>query len=643
MRIALAFVPEWRYCRQPYLALPCLAAAVRRAGHEARCYDLNLGFVDYMAGDGLDRLCCLAAGRLGSSGGMDPSSDLAWLLAADREWIRRRLKDLLDLVRDPARMDDVHGHRGAAVIVDRVWDACRALLGTYGGRAASADFQEESWERVLSAACAPGNPFSEWLERACDDIELFRPDVIGLSVAAAVQLSPAITLAAALRRRGLGPVCLGGNVVTRLTGAGRAIPELCSVFDALLPGEGETAVTAMLDRLGRGEGIAGPGVVCVDSGRVAWGEQLSPPPVAELSPPDFTDFRLDRYLAATVHLPVLAGRGCYWRRCAFCAHHSGYDGHRPRTAGTVAGELRVLAERYGVDTFSFEDDDLSPRILEGLAGQLRGGDLRWGCYARLERDFDPGLCARLAQAGCRYLFFGLESGCQRTLDRMDKGIDLASVPAVLEACRNSGIYVHLSVQSGFPGETRTEAEQTLEFIDRHHSLIDGVSWQPFRLEPLSPLGREPERHGVRAGPFAGELALYRGFDCEGGALCAQDTAELQRSLARMIVAHAPSFILNHFPAYYAYGVERGQLVSWWETAAAETRSRVAAVMTGAPVSAAPWVTVLRHDTGTLAFDWSAGTVSAVDGEIAAALLGGQSGPWRPPPRAAVLFQPGPGR
>ena len=69
--------------------------------------------------------------------------------------------------------------------------------------------------------------------------------------------------------------------------------------------------------------------------------------------------------------------------------------------------------------------------------------------------------AGLARAGCTEAWLGVESGSQKILDKMDKGIRVADVPVVRERMRRAGIRACFFIQFGYPGETLEDILSTV--------------------------------------------------------------------------------------------------------------------------------------------------------------------------------------
>ena len=159
--------------------------------------------------------------------------------------------------------------------------------------------------------------------------------------------------------------------------------------------------------------------------------------------------------------------------------------------------------------FEFTDEALPPRTLEHLADELEArGEKRFSFvgYARLERGFTKSICQKLAAAGFRKFFFGLESGCQATLDHMDKGIQASDVPSLLRNCRDAGIHFHIFSIFGFPEETEQQAMETVRFFEDNRDLLNapGVSFDvhPFGLELRTEYAEKATSLGVLISPDA---------------------------------------------------------------------------------------------------------------------------------------------
>jgi len=102
------------------------------------------------------------------------------------------------------------------------------------------------------------------------------------------------------------------------------------------------------------------------------------------------------------------------------------------------------------------------------------------------------------KAGFRLLYLGLESGCDRVLDLMEKGTDYETA---LEVCRNvynAGIWNHLYTFLGFPTESAEEAQQTIDFLINHKDIIHSFNIASFLLNKGAQVVRCPQKYGITA-------------------------------------------------------------------------------------------------------------------------------------------------
>ncbi|HVV44739.1 MAG TPA: radical SAM protein, partial [Bryobacteraceae bacterium] len=358
------------------------------------------------------------------------------------------------------------------------------------------------------------NLFAEYWERDLyPALEREAPVFTGITITNRQQILPGLLLARRLRERGYF-VVIGGALITKFAKKLPGLPAFFETFaNAVVAYEGETASIALADALAAGRDLSDiPNLLYLNNGVVRT-NRVHVEDVASLPTPDFAGLPLDRYLSPAPVLPVLLGKGCYFNKCKFCdipyINHISKKAYRLRSAETVVRDLKQLNERFACRHFEFTDEALPPRTLEHFADELqrqRQSAFHFVGYARLEPAFTGDVCRKLAAAGFRKLFFGLESGCQATLDHMDKGIQAADVPVVLRNCRNAGIHFHIFSILGFPEETPVQAQETVRFFEDHKDLLNapGISFDvhPFGLELRTEYAEKAESFGVLISPDA---------------------------------------------------------------------------------------------------------------------------------------------
>ena len=164
---------------------------------------------------------------------------------------------------------------------------------------------------------------------------------------------------------------------------------------------------------------------------------------------------------------MITSRGCPYR-CIFCLWPDTLYGRkcRMRTAENVVDEVQELVEKYGVQEIYFDDDSLTvkrDRLFE-ICDLIKRRDLKlkWFGQARVDR-VDEELLREMKSAGCYNLFFGIESGCQEILDKMQKGITLEDARKAFVACRKVGMRTQAFFLLGMPGDTLETMKQSVDF------------------------------------------------------------------------------------------------------------------------------------------------------------------------------------
>jgi hypothetical protein len=152
----------------------------------------------------------------------------------------------------------------------------------------------------------------------------------------------------------------------------------------------------------------------------------------------------------------------------------------------------------GIRNFAFIDEMISPKHFTWLAEGLKeaGLDIAYYALSKPTRDFTPQILQTMADSGCKYLLWGLESAHQRVLDLMDKGTKPEDISKLLKHAHAAGIANHVFLICGFPTETEEEFAQTIKFLEDHKDYIYAVHRGTFSLESESPIYEHQERFGI---------------------------------------------------------------------------------------------------------------------------------------------------
>ena len=348
-------------------------------------------------------------------------------------------------------------------------------------------------------------------------------ETVGISLNYLSQALPAFAMAGFLRQRFPEVrLVLGGGLTTSwLRNPGWRNP-FAGLFDLLVAGPGEEALLRL-------------------SGREA-----DPRPY----PPDYTGLPLADYLAPGLILPYAASSGCSWHRCTFCPEKAEQNPYCATAPDQVQAELRGLIRTTRPVLLHFLDNELSPKLLTALAEHPPG--VNWYGFTRINRALaDPAFCLALRRAGCVMLKLGLESGNQKVLTAMHKGIRLETAARALTALHAAGIATYVYLLFGTPAETLVEARDTLTFTVRHSQAITWLNLAVFNM-PLA----SPEANRLEVSRFsAGDLSLYtdfahpRGWGRKEVRRFLEQEFKRAPAIAAILRRDPPHFTSNHAPFF----------------------------------------------------------------------------------------------
>jgi radical SAM superfamily enzyme YgiQ (UPF0313 family) len=177
-------------------------------------------------------------------------------------------------------------------------------------------------------------------------------------------------------------------------------------------------------------------------------------------------------------LNLVASRGCPFR-CNWCAKPIYGDSFHARAPESVAEEMRQLRENCGVNHLWFADDlfGINARWIQSFAEQVRqrNAAIPFKVQSRADLLRHEEAVAALASSGCAEVWMGVESGSQRILDAMDKGIRVEQILQARDNLRRHGIRACFFLQFGYSGETWTDIQKTVELVRETHPDDIGVS------------------------------------------------------------------------------------------------------------------------------------------------------------------------
>ena len=250
--------------------------------------------------------------------------------------------------------------------------------------------------------------------------------------------------------------------------------------DVVVVGEGEETLAELLPALAargshRLHGLAGT-IFRDEAGQV-----IANPPrpqIADLDSlpwPDRAAIDLPKYVETwrTHHgmgsVNLITARGCPYK-CSWCSHAVFGYSYRRRDFLDCADELQHIHETYRPDQVWYSDDvfTINHRWLYGYAAELkrRGLKLPFETISRADRMMKEEVLETLAEMGCYRIWIGAESGSQRVLDAMQRGVTVEQVEWATKAAQRHGIEVGMFLMWGYDGEELEDIEATVEQVKK---------------------------------------------------------------------------------------------------------------------------------------------------------------------------------
>lgn len=183
---------------------------------------------------------------------------------------------------------------------------------------------------------------------------------------------------------------------------------------------------------------------------------------------------MSRYLAVwrehhgTGSVSLITARGCPYD-CRWCSHEVFGKTHRRRRPESVVDELQWLVDRYHPEMAWMADDVFTIHAgwLFQYAAELkrRGLEIPFECISRADR-LSPQVIDTLAEIGCFRVWIGSESGSQRILDAMQRGVTVGQVQTATALCKSRGVQTGMFLMWGYEGEELEDIEATIQHVKK---------------------------------------------------------------------------------------------------------------------------------------------------------------------------------
>lgn len=292
-------------------------------------------------------------------------------------------------------------------------------------------------------------------------------------------------IAEKLKRRVPGlPIVLGGH---GMVFSAETLAEKIPWADFFVKGEGEEALYRLVLALENHLGLNGvPGLVYREGGKARENPKGEPLVLDSLPLPALDMLPQARY---SMHPPfnrkpplclVETARGCGFS-CNFCSLGRSM---RVKNVNRVISEIRWAKKIFAAREIHFIDPTFTANrsraleICRAVGDQFPG--LAWTCKTRVD-CLDPELARAMAKSGCYLVSMGVESGSQRMLDAMNKGVQAEQNFKAAESLRAAGIGMLFYIMFGAPGENESTISATMRMLSEikpDYALFAGLMPDP---------------------------------------------------------------------------------------------------------------------------------------------------------------------
>lgn len=314
-----------------------------------------------------------------------------------------------------------------------------------------------------------------------DILNDFNPSVVGISMISYKSISDTVYLGKELKKKEI-TVVVGGPLASAVSDA---VMEY-SFFDAVSVGEGEETWLELVECLENKESELSSvkGLVIRDNDNKPFftGERDFID-LATLPPINWELIDTPKYFQSsygcTKMLYLYSAKGCP-HSCTFCYNKDFHKcTYRKRPLSVLLDEIKHLVTTYGMDGVYFADElwCRNKTEMREICTQLKNLNLDfvWGCQTRVGL-FDKDDFVYMYECGCRWVFFGIESGSLNILEKINKKIKYDKIADTFSACKEAGIACIGSFIAGFPGETTDDLKETVDLINKLDTKLINLNY-----------------------------------------------------------------------------------------------------------------------------------------------------------------------
>lgn len=239
-----------------------------------------------------------------------------------------------------------------------------------------------------------------------------------------------------------------------------------------------------------------------------------------------------KYTPATY---MYSGRDCWWNRCTFCVWDHTINpigSYRSFTPERLFAEVKHVVDKYGVREI-FDDAGtmfIGPKLKKFCELMIESGynkKVYYGCNMRFNA-LNQEYYNLMKKANFRFILYGMESGNQKTLDKLDKGTKEEDTINGARMASKAGLEPHATIMLGYPWEDYEDSKRTIEiakycFKKGYFNTMQATIVVPY---PGTPLWKECKEKGLLV------TEDYEDYDMRGSVMKIPLTQEQLLSLTQ---------------------------------------------------------------------------------------------------------------
>ena len=325
-------------------------------------------------------------------------------------------------------------------------------------------------------------------------ISLVKPEIVGIT-SDSFSFSSAVEVANIVKE-------IDKNIITVIGGPhANVFPDAPLKHDSVdisVYGEGELTAIELWDKIENGGSLKEvKGIGYKNNGKII----INPPreliknldelpfPARHLFPMERYERKEKQYLGIEPIDWMNTSRGCPFN-CTFCDNREIFGNYRYRSPENVVDEIELLVSEYGIKGVNFREAlfTLNKKRVLGICNEIkkRRVDISWFCDSRID-TVDKEMLLSMKDAGCKTIYYGIESGTQEILDYINKGITIPQIKDIVKLSKECGMTVVGSFMIGIPGEIIDQMHETINFACELRPYLDFAWFAAYLGIPKSQL------------------------------------------------------------------------------------------------------------------------------------------------------------